>query len=82
VVIVKSLTVICTLLAGRPVVAPPLLAVSVSVFTPIGQVTEGLAPVAVPHLPDQCKVTEHLSGSEPLPLRVTVAPFALAAFTV
>ena len=69
------------MLTGRPVAAPPLLTVRASVLTPIGQVREGLAPIAVPQPPDQLKVSRQLSGSEPVPLRLTVAPFALVAFS-
>jgi len=70
----KSLTVICTVLVGREVFAPPLLTVNVSIFTPRGHVTLGLALIAVPQLPDQFKVTGQLFGSEALPLRVTGTP--------
>lgn len=81
-VTVKSDTVICTLLVGKPAVAPPLLTVRVSVSLPVGQFTEGFAPVAFPQLPPQVMVRGQLSGSVPLPLSVTVAPLVLAAFTV
>jgi len=64
--IVKSVTVIWTLLAGKDVVAPPLLAVSDSEFTPSGQVSLGLPPLPVPQAPLQVKVREQLSGSVPL----------------
>ena len=78
----KSLTVICTVLVGREVFAPPLLTVNVSVFTPRGHVTPGLAPVAVPQLPDQLKVTGQLFGSVALPLSVTVVPVGPAPLSV
>lgn len=80
--IVKSVTVICTLLVRRDAVAPPLLAVSVSVFTPSGQVRLGLLPLPTPQAPLQLNVREQLSGSVPLPLRVTAAPLELVPLTV
>jgi len=78
----KSLTVICTVLVGREVFAPPLLTVNVSVFTPRGHVTLGLEPIAVPQLPDQLKVTGQLFGSVAFPLRVTGAPVWLVPLSV
>jgi hypothetical protein len=78
----KSLTVICTVLVGREFFAPPLLTVKVSVFTPRGHVTPGLAPVAVPQLPDQLKVTGQLFGSVALPLSVTGTPVWLVPLSV
>lgn len=81
-VTVKSDTAICTLLVGKPAVAPPLLTVSVSVSLPIGQFTDGFAPVAFPQLPPHVMVKGQLSGSVPLPLSVTVAPLVPVAFTV
>jgi hypothetical protein len=78
----KSETVICAVLVGSEDFAPPLLAVSVSVSVPMGHITEGSAPVAFPQLPLQVSVIGQLSGSDPLPLNVTAAPFALVAFTV
>jgi len=70
----KSLTMICTVLVGREVFAPPLLTVKVSVFTPRGHIKLALEPLAVPQLPDQFKVTGQLLGSVALPVSVTVVP--------
>jgi hypothetical protein len=79
---VKSVTAIWRVLVGSDVVTPPLLTVSVSVSFPMGHIMLALSPDAVPQLPDQLSVSGQLSGSVPDPLRVTLAPFALVAFTV
>lgn len=67
---------------GSDVVTPPLLAVRLSVSFPTGHIRLALAPDAVPQLPAQLSVTGQLSGSVAEPLRFTVAPVELVAFTV
>lgn len=80
--VVKSLTVICTVLVGREVITPPLLAVRVSVSFPMGHIKLALAPDAVPQLPVQLKVTGQLSGSVAEPVKLTFAPVVPDAFKV
>lgn len=77
----KSLTVICTVLVGREVFAPPLLTVNVSISTPIGHIKLALADEDVPQLPDQLNVTGQLSGSTALPLKFTIVPVGPTPFT-
>lgn len=81
-VTVKSLTVICRALAGSELRTPPLLTVRVSVSLPTGHMALVVEPEAAPQLPVQAKVTGQLSGSVAEPFSVTLAPFALVAFTI
>jgi len=80
--VVKSVTVIWTLL-GDERVTTLLVTVRFIVFTPNGQFTVGLAPLAVPHPPVQLKVNGQLFGSlDAVPFKPTFAPLGLVALRV